>query len=384
MSATGVPVGAACAPTRQRRITLPGIVVALVVVLVVVLLGVRSLDSARTAVLDPENSRPDGARAVAQVLDDLGVDVTVARGRAALDEALDPVDEPTSTTVVVTSSNQLGPSTLDHLHSTARDHVDRVVHVDPTAAVVAHLGGGTAPRPVAVTASLPAACAGPYAGLTLAVTRASVVGQHGCFETDHGPALAEAEAGAILFGAGQALQNGRITEGDNAAVALRLLGTSDRLVWYVPEVTDLDADETTGDVLPPWTGPVLWLLLVAGAALVVWRGRRLGRLAVEPLPVVVDAIETTAGRGRLLRRGKDRAHAAAVLRASAAQRLAEHLQVPPDDLRTLVTATATRTGRTPDALTTLLSPDARVPHDDAALVRLGQELTALTEEVRHA
>ncbi len=38
----------------------------------------------------------------------------------------------------------------------------------------------------------------------------------------------------MLFGADQALTNDQILRADNAAVALRLLGQDDRLVWYVP------------------------------------------------------------------------------------------------------------------------------------------------------
>ena len=55
------------------------------------------------------------------------------------------------------------------------------------------------------------------------------------------------------------------------------------------------------------------------------RGRRLGRLVREPLPVVVRAIETTESRGRLYRRAGDRARAAAVLRSGTADRLARRL-----------------------------------------------------------
>ena len=370
--------------TTRKRPTRGGVLITLVVVLTVVLLGARGLDSARTAALDPENPRANGARAVAQVLQDLGVDVTVARGRGGLDDAHRDAPLDTSTTVVVTSTDELGPSTLNHLDDVARDA--HVVHVNPSRVVAEHLDLAESQRTVSTSRTVRADCAGPYADLDLAVTTATAlhdVAPDGCFRTQHGPVLAEVTSGVTFFGAGQALENGRITDGDNAAVALRLLGGRDRLVWYVPDLTDLDVDEPTGGaLLPPWVGPILWLLLLAGLTLAWWRGRRLGPLASEPIPVVVHAAETTIGRGRLLRRGKDRAHAAAVLRARARQRLAEHLHVPPTDLRTLIIATAERTGRTPDAVAHLLSSDAPAPTHDTALVHLGQELTALTEEVR--
>ena len=119
--------------------------------------------------------------------------------------------------------------------------------------------------------------------------------------------VAERE-GAVLFGAGEALTNDQVLRADNAAVALRLLGQDDELVWYVPTYDDLAGDDETGlgPLLPRWIEPGLWLVLVAAVVLVIWRARRLGPLATEPLPVVVKAIETTRSRGRLYRRAGDR------------------------------------------------------------------------------
>ena len=74
-----------------------------------------------------------------------------------------------------------------------------------------------------------------------------------------------------------------------------------------------------------WAGPASVLVGVAVVLLAVVRGRRLGRLVREPLPVVVRAIETTESRGRLYRRAGDRERAAAVLRAGTAQRLTARL-----------------------------------------------------------
>ena len=45
----------------------------------------------------------------------------------------------------------------------------------------------------------------------------------------------------------------------------------------------------------------LWLLGIAMLAVIWWRGRRLGALASEPLPVTVRSLETTEARGRLYR-----------------------------------------------------------------------------------
>ena len=60
---------------------------------------------------------------------------------------------------------------------------------------------------------------------------------------------------------------------------------------------------------------------------ILWRARRLGPLATEPLPVVVRAVETTRSLGRLYRRSGDRGHAAESLRRAARSRLAERLRL---------------------------------------------------------
>ena len=135
---------------------------------------------------------------------------------------------------------------------------------------------------------------------------------------DNGALVAEPRDGVVLLGAVDVLRNGGILEADNAAVALRLLGQHERLVWYVPDVADLAADDavTLSSLLPGLAAARLWLVALALLALVIWRGRRLGALATEPLPVVVRAIETTRSRGRLYRRADDRAHAAATLRSA--------------------------------------------------------------------
>jgi hypothetical protein len=113
----------------------------------------------------------------------------------------------------------------------------------------------------------------------------------------------------------------------------------------------------------------------------LWRGRRLGPVVTEPLPVIVHAAETTEGRARLYRRSRARDRAAAALRESALIRLRRLHGVgprtPPDGV---VGVVAARTGRDPRAVHDLLY--GPVPPDDAALLNLSRGLEALTEEVR--
>ena len=117
---------------------------------------------------------------------------------------------------------------------------------------------------------------------------------------------------------------------DNAATALRLLGQQPRVVWYVPSLDDLVGDDGVSlrTLLPTWLQPAVWLVALALLSLIWWRGRRLGALAVEPLPVSVRSLETTQARGRLYRTASARAHAADVLRRSTRASIAAHLQLP--------------------------------------------------------
>jgi hypothetical protein len=180
------------------------------------------------------------------------------------------------------------------------------------------------------------------------------------------------------------LTNDAVDRADNAAVALRLLGQHDRLVWYVPDSRDVSAGDA-GSLraqLPAWLVPGLWLLAAAVLATMLWRGRRLGPLVVEPLPVVVRAIEATRGRGRLYRRVRDRTHVAGVLRAATRRRLATRLRLPPGTSPdALVVALAHATGRDSAGLHDLLV--SRPVPDDRTLTQLADDLAALEKEVAH-
>jgi hypothetical protein len=113
----------------------------------------------------------------------------------------------------------------------------------------------------------------------------------------------------------------------------------------------------------------------------LWRGRRLGRLVSEPLPVVVRAVETTEGRARLYRRSRSPERAARTLRDAELTRLRDQLGLGraglPDDV---VRLAAARSGRHPtDVAALLLGP---LPTDDPGLVRLAADLDRLDREVR--
>ena len=140
------------------------------------------------------------------------------------------------------------------------------------------------------------------------------------------------------------------TAADNAAVALRLLGQRGRLVWYVPDLRDVAAGDTGSSAaqLPAGLVPALWLLAVAVLATMLWRGRRLGPLVVEPLPVVVKAVESTQGRGRLYAGSATARTPPGILRAATAPPARRPAPARATDRpRGLVGAVARTTGRDP-------------------------------------
>jgi len=127
--------------------------------------------------------------------------------------------------------------------------------------------------------------------------------------------------------------------------------------------------------------PVELQLAFAVLALALSQGRRFGPVVTEHLPVVVRAAETTEGRARLYRRAGARGRAAQNLRAASAARIVPLVGHQRGADRDAVTsAVASRTGRTASEVDAVLYGAA--PVDDAALVRLADELDTLERMVR--
>jgi hypothetical protein len=334
---------------------------------------------AYAAALDPRNPDGDGAQAVARVLDHQGIDVDVVRSASAFDHATTDA----ATTIVVTSAGHLGRSTTERLlrHQGAAE----LIVVEPGPELVRQLGVGSFPATTHPVKAVAAGCPA-YDGLSVQVHTAQAYRAGGCFREKAGVILASPRAGLTFLGASAVLTNDQVLERDNAAVALRLLGARQRLVWYVPSLADLGGADgvSVGSLLPDWLAPGLWMLLLTAIALVVWRGRRLGPLAREPLPVSVKAVETTRNLGRLYRRAGDRGHAAEALRSAARTRLAERLRLPRHvDPSRLVDDVAAHTGRSAAEVGALIAPTAVPPRDDRELASLASRLTELDREVSH-
>jgi len=379
-AATPPQAGPVTTGWRRHRSTLL-IVGALLAALALVVLTQGPVT--RAADLDPDNPGPGGAQAVARVLDDQGVVVEVVRSAPALGTTALDADS----LVVVTSSSDLGTSTTRALLDQVASAGAGLVVVDPGVRLLDTLAIDGGPTRIDVGDGVPGSCDDTtYDDLVLVVDGADAMPLDGCF-SDALAAQDTIGGDLTLLGAGQLLSNDQVLRGDNAAIALRLLGGRERLVWYVASPDDLVADDGIGitSLLPDWIFPGLAILLLSTVLLVLWRGRRLGPLASEPLPVVVKAIETTRSRGRLYRRSGDLAHAADALRAATRSRTGARLRLGAHVADTVVVdAVARHVGRPESEIATLIGAGAHAPASDRDLIVLANDLAALEEEVRRA
>jgi len=362
--------------TSDRSSLRTSAIVVLGMLMALLVLSIITRDNAAFAdPLDPRNPKHDGAQAVARVLQQHGVDVRIARGQNAfLDEQVDE-----GTAVVVTNPAALGRSSLARL----RDHAayaGAIVVVGDASLLGDRFGLDARSVP---TGRRPADCDAPLVrGLVVRSYGGSGLEAPGCFGSGDSAMLVRRDA-LWLMTSPRSLANEHVLESDNGALALRLLGQEARLVWYVADSGDNAASDgfSLSSLLPRWLGPGLSLLAMSLLAVVLWRGRRLGPLVTEPLPVVVRAAESTQSRGRIYRRTGDRHHAAAILVGAARRRLTESLQLPRGcSTETLASAVAARTGRDPRTVLDLLG--SQLVTKDSQLVELGRRLIDLENEVR--
>lgn len=356
----------------------------------VILILVSSLLQARTSStpLAPDNPGDDGARAVAQILGDQGVDVHYVR---TVRDAQRLADD--DTTLLVAGTALLTDADVRALSTVPTD----LVVIGPDAYSlplltddVFTLEGSFAAGPQEADCDDPDAVAAEVIsadGRTLVASGDAEL----CFPVPspggeptgtYGSAERDGRRVVVITDA-DVMTNARLTENGNAALVLRALGKNPDLIWLVPTYAPVDDSATGGGIgllFPRWTGMVALQLGVVLVALALWRGRRLGRLVTEPLPVTVRAAEATLGRGRLYRRARARGHAGAALRAGAASRLAARLGLPRAAGATdVIDAVARATGRSVDEVSGLLYGPP--PTDDGGLLQLARQLDQLESEV---
>jgi hypothetical protein len=189
-------------------------------------------------------------------------------------------------------------------------------------------------------------------------------------------------ANHTVVGSAEFMTNEWLDEAGNASLAMNLMGQKSSVVWWLPTPSYTGRQSLTS-LLPDGVWPLLAVAVVIVLALAGWRGRRLGPVVVEPLPVAVRASETTEGRARIYQRYRTRGRAAEHLRAAAADTIASRLGLPATTSpEAVVSAVAGSTGRRADEVHAVLYGPP--PEGDQALVALGRQLATLEQEVRRA
>ncbi|WP_285367977.1 DUF4350 domain-containing protein [Streptomyces sp. CWNU-1] len=345
--------------------------------------------------LDPRSADRLGSRAVATLLHNRGVSTRVV---TTLDTATAAVGR--NTTLVVAHPNMLTDAQREALHYAMETSGGRTILLSPGTESVATLAPGvrsTTPGPVAARdpqCSLAAARSAGNADLGGRQYITEAPGADACYPRDGRPTLLRFDTpnngDTVLLGSADILYNHRLDDHGNASLALQLLGSRPHLVWYLPSSGDGSTTNGSGDpestfleLIPSgWLWATLQLALAATLA-AIWRGRRLGPLVTERLPVAIRASESTEGRARLYHQVNAHDRAAAALRSATRTRLAALLGVAPADAHStaiLIPAVATRTSPADRDLTALLFGPA--PASDTALVLLADQLDALEKEVR--
>jgi Domain of unknown function (DUF4350) len=393
-AAAGWPAGPGASPGfgdgrgAWRRWRLP-LALAAVVILAGALVALLQPGPPAFGYLDPADTGPYGSHALADLLTQRGATVIRTTTPAA---ALAAASRP-GATIVITSPEYLSRRQLAALAAAGRF----VLLVEPDAAALAaaaprvRLVGGIPVTTTAPDCRLPAAVLAGSAdlgGIGMRL-RAGTRGGVSCYPVDGLPSLVRyALAGRVVtvLGSGLALANSYLARNGNAALALNLLSPGGRIVWLVPAPAvaaaagPARAQRPVTGLLPLAVYLVAIQLGVAVLLAAIWRGRRLGPLISERLPVTVRASETVEGHARLYAARRARDRAAAALRTAMLARVLPALGLPPRAAADSVTAAlAERSGRSAARIADLIY--GRPPGTDAALVRLADDLDALENEV---
>jgi hypothetical protein len=389
------PPGTSASPTARQLWTRSRALIAALLVLLAFGVAYAAVNSGQNHdALDPRSPHPGGTRALAVLLADQGVTTTVVTTSARAAAAAGP-----DTTLLVAVPDLLTDRQQSALHKATERSGGRTVLLAPTPASTKTLAPGVTPfaattvRVHSPDCDLPAAQQAGDAttgGISYTVTEPIEAGANSCYPTGGHPTLLRLPAGSggdtVVLGSYDLLLNEHLDEQGNASLALQLLGAHPKLVWYLPSLDDISAldggQQSFLELIPAGWNWALLQLFIAALIAALWRARRLGPVVAEQLPVAVRAAEATEGRARLYRRARARTRAAEALRAAARNRLAPLVGIPPsqaDDPDVLATAVAARLTDPAIDVRTLLH--GAPPPDDAALLRLADDLDALERSI---
>lgn len=279
--------------------------------------------------MDPDATGPQGAHALVQLLRDHGVPVAIAHN---IDEA-ESAARPGTLLLFAQTQRVNEDSLLKRLADTPSD----LLLVEPTSHARALLAPGIRNAGARVDETNPDCAlreAKQAGSVDFGPTMTFRAADDHTVSSCYGGALVRYRDGdrvVTVVGSSDFMTNESLLRAGNAALAMNLAGQDSRAVWYAPQRLEggSSGSATIYDLMPD---NITWL--VAQVVLTVlllawWKGRRLGALVAEELPVVVRASETVEGRGRLYRSRRARDRAAQALRAATLQRLLPKLGLSP-------------------------------------------------------
>ncbi|HZQ31579.1 MAG TPA: DUF4350 domain-containing protein [Mycobacterium sp.] len=334
--------------------------------------------------MDPESTGPEGTHALVALLRDRGVDVVVANNVADVERDA----RPDSLLLIAESQHIVDDKLIARLAAVPGDRL----LVEPVSTVRESLAPQMRLSHEMTFDGSDLDCDLPEAARSGAVQfddsdNYEPVDNYPMTRCYHGALVRFRASGRTVTVVGSAtfmMNSGLLKEG-NAALAMNLAGTRPRLVWYAPQHVEGQKTRSTSlyDLMPPNVGWIVGQLCVVVLLTALWRGRRLGPLVAEKLPVVVRASETVEGRGRLYRSRRSRDRAADALRTAALQRMLPRLGLAVNASPEAVVATAAeRCGKSPEALHHLIF--GPTPATDQDLVNLSRELDDIERQVTHS
>lgn len=359
-----------------------------VLLALVVIVGVAWLSAYLTAPrpggpMDPESTSPEGAHALVTILREHGVDVIAAGDVAAVESAARP-----DTLILVAQTFYLVDDEL--LRRLAALPGDRLL-----VAPVSRTREELAPE-IRLAGATTFGDSEPECDLREA-TRAGDVrfGLADAYEAVGDVPLTRCYGGALVrythdgrevtvVSAEDFMTNSGLLKDGNAALAMNLVGSHPRVIWYAPQHSETEGESRGGagimDLIPAQVGWIVLQLCLVVVLVAVWKGRRIGPLVAEQLPVVVRASETVEGRGRLYRSRRARDRAAEALRTATLQRMTPRLGLGHDaEPPAVAQAVAERCGLNPQAVAhTLFGPP---PASDPDLVNLAHALDTIERQV---
>jgi hypothetical protein len=329
----------------------------------------------------PTSTAPDGAKALALLLGELGDQVSTSGALPAPGKG-----------VVLVLDDQLNDAARAEVTSWVEGGGTLVV-ADPSSPLEdATVAQGLPDQPLDATGPLPPGCGLPW------VRDVSQVDPEGdpllevpqgaaaCFPFRRGKnafAVAQGQgAGTVVsLGGADLWSNQHLAQLDNALLAANLLaaGKGYTVAWLsTPSVGSGSA--TVWSIVPSRVEAMLVALAVAVVTACLWRARRLGRPVVEVPVVPLPGSELVVATGRLLAKNRRYEEAAALMRDELCGLLRERFgQSPGSDPATVARVAADYAGFPADeAVAVLCGPP---PRNESELLGLAQSLQRLREEV---